>query len=150
MHLVWSLAFSKILKIKNVLRFLFFGIMLDFDAILDFFWRRPIDHRDYFHNVFFIIFLISVLWLWNRQKKDPELMKSAGVALLIHIILDAFDGSGVPLFFPLSPGRILLYPIGQNYAFPVKLVWEGDIYFTVASFLIMFGVLYLYRNNRRK
>ena len=148
MHLVWSATFSKILRIKNVARFLFFGIILDFDFILDFFWKRPIDHRDYFHNIFFIIFLLSILWLWNRKKKDNELMKSATLALSLHTFLDFFDGAGVPLLFPLSTERILLYPLGQNYVFPLKLVWEGNIYFTIVSITIMFAVLYKHRNKK--
>ncbi|MBU4246005.1 MAG: metal-dependent hydrolase [Nanoarchaeota archaeon] len=150
MHLVWSLTFSKILRIKNVARFLFFGILLDFDFILDFFWKRPIDHRDYFHNIFFIIFLLSALWLWNRKKKDNELMKSAAWALSLHTFLDLFDGVGVPLFFPIWSERILLYPLGQNYIFPLKLIWEGNIYFTVISLVILFIVLHTYKHKNKE
>ncbi len=145
MHLVWSLTFSKITRIKNVSRFLFFGILLDFDFILDFFWMRPADHRDYFHNIFFILLVFFALWLWNREKNDNELIKSAAFAFSIHIFLDFFDGRGVPLLFPLSSERILLYPLTEAIVFPLKLVWEGNIYFTIISLAIMFIVLYVYR-----
>ncbi len=146
MHLVWSTTLSRVLKVRNVIQFLFFGIMLDFDFILDFLWERPIDHRDYFHNIFFIVFLLSTLWIWNQKKKDNELMKSVSLALSLHILLDFFDGFGVPLFFPLSSERILLYPVGQAYEFPLKLFWEGNIYFTIASLAILAAVLCCCKN----
>ncbi len=147
MHLVWSTTFSKMLHIKNAVRFLFFGILLDFDFILDFFWKRPTDHRDYFHNIFFVLLLLSALWVWNRRKRDDELLKSAAPALSLHIFLDFFDGAGVPLFFPLFPERILLYSIGHTYVFPLKLVWEGNFCFSSASFLIMLAALYRHRTR---
>lgn len=146
MHLVWSLALSRLMGIKNVLRFLFLGIFLDFDFL---FYSAGLstDHRIYFHNIFFIsVTLMLIFFTASKAQKYHELFKSASAAFSLHMLLDFFDGFGVPLFYPLSSERILIYPVGQPYEFPLKLFWEGNIYFTIASFAILAAVLCYCRN----
>lgn len=150
MHLVWSASAARFAGIRNLERFLFFGTLLDLDFILNLFFMRPIDHRDYFHNVFFIFAILFAIWLMEKKKKNAELLKSASLAFFLHILLDLFDGTGVPIFFPLSSERILIYPIGAAYNFPLKLFWEGNIYFTSFSVLILFSAIYLKKHNLNK
>jgi len=141
MHLVWSTTLGQVMNIKNLVRFLFLGIVLDFDIIPNLFWPRPIDHRDYFHTVFFISVILLAIWLYKRSDKNDELLKSASAAFSLHILLDLFDGNGVPLVFPLSAERLLVYSIGEAYAFPLKLYWEGNIYFAAVSVALLLAVV---------
>ena len=129
-HVLWGIIVYKVFSFEGLLLFLFFTILPDFDYLI---YRilKNYFHRVYFHNIFVISVLSAVVYFLFGNVDYV-------VALFLHILLDLFDGEGVPMLFPFTEKRFLIYPVGAALPLPAKIFWEGNIYFSLLTFILVF------------
>ena len=78
-----------------------FTVLPDIDIIL------RVKHREYTHNITFGALLTLAAFFVFRQVGIPEILSlSVFVAVVIHIIVDAFTMQKFPPFYPFSRRRI--------------------------------------------
>jgi len=139
-HLLISSSIYYLLNFKSkhrLINYIFcmlFAILPDFDYVL--YLVFPIGngalwHRVYMHNVFVFLLLVFFVFLVNFRFNGAYFSTgNFAVYYGLHIFLDLFD-NGVPLFFPLGESFFLIKQIGQYVGFPMKLIYEGNIYFSI-------------------
>ncbi len=78
-----------------------FTVLPDVDIVL------RVKHREYTHNITFGALLTLAAFFVFRQVGIPEILSlSVFVAVVIHIIVDAFTMQKFPPFYPFSKKRV--------------------------------------------
>ncbi len=79
----------------------FFTVLPDIDIVL------RVKHREYTHNITFGVLLTLTAFFLFRYAGIPEFLSlSVFVAVIIHIIVDAFTVQKFPPFYPFSKRRV--------------------------------------------
>ena len=116
-----------------------FTLLPDFDFIVHRLFPigdSGLYHRVFFHNIFTFALFAFFIFLLNKRLKGKYFLTSNFVFFYsLHILLDLFD-NGVPLFYPFSDTFFLIYQIGAYIDFPLKLVYEGNIHFSLFAILL--------------
>jgi len=134
MHLVWGYVIGSVVGVEDLASFILLCIVLDLDFSMGIITRDLDSHRYYLHNIFSAG--ITILLLASIFPISQVL-----AAVFSHLLLDLFDGDGIPLLFPITRKRYLVKRITYKREFPIKLVWEGNPYFTFFSFSLFFLAL---------
>ena len=140
-HIIWGIILFRCIELFSGSKFsyitLAFFIILtlipDSDFGIFLFHKNSVDHRTYFHNLF------STVLIGFMGSVFMPLFLSF-MAVFLHLLLDLFDGRGIPMFFPFSKKRQIIYKVGQEYEFPIKLVYEGNPYLTSFSIIALIFV----------
>ncbi len=98
----------------------------DFDFIIGAFAKDYDGHRKYFHNVFVLSMLITIIGYFVG-------FWPAFFFIGLHIFLDLLDSDGVPLFYPFSKKKYLIYEVGHQRKLPEKIFWDGTWWFIAAA-----------------
>lgn len=146
----------KKLSFTNYLFCLLFSLVADFDYIAYLFFpvgSSALYHRVFFHNIFtFMVFFVFVFFL--NLKFNGRYFSNVDFIVFygLHLLLDLFD-NGVPLLFPFVARFFLLIQVGRYIGFPLKLIYEGNIYFSIfVIFLYAFSLSFFifYRKWMKK
>ena len=93
-------------------------------------------HRLLLHNIL-AVGILSLAILMSNYIFRKRFFSAMGFVVFysLHIILDMFD-NGVPLLYPVSRHLFLIFQIGDYVGFPLKLVYEGSLYFSLFGIIL--------------
>lgn len=123
-HLLIALSLKNFLSLDYW--FVFAGVFLDFDGILEliFFGKISPRHRIIFHSL--IGWLVFTLIFSAFGAPFFSILFGAGV----HIFADLFCAAGIPLFWPVSYKAYRMANWSQIVPFPKSVYSDGDILLT--------------------
>lgn len=140
----------------NYLFCMLFSILPDFDFIVYYLFpigNNELYHRIFFHNIFTFALFAFFIYLINKKLKEKYFLTLDFILFyFLHIALDLFD-NGVPFLYPLSNQFFLIYQIGDYTNFPLKMIYEGNIRFsilTIILYIISLSLFLSYKKCKKK